>query len=69
MRQASGRSAKVTARALGISDFKLYERKRRATRHPRAARAPVLPESKESLQMEVMHLRQENLRLTELREI
>lgn len=36
---------------------------------PRAAGAPGLPASKEALQLEVLRLRQENLRLTEQRDI
>ena len=47
---ASGQAAEVTARALGISVFHLYE-------------------NKEALQLEVLRLRQENLRLTEQRDI
>ena len=69
MWQASGQAAEVTARALGISVFKLYEWKKRASQVTRAAGAPGLPESREALQWEVMRLRQENLRLTEQRDI
>ena len=35
----------------------------------RAARSAGLPEGKEALQLEVLRLRQENLRLTEQRDI
>lgn len=69
MWQASGQAAEVTARALGISVFNLYEWKKRASQVTRAAGAPGLPESREALQLEVMRLRQENLRLTEQRDI
>ena len=66
---ASGKAAEVTARALGISVFHLYEWRKRVSQVTRAAGAPGLPESKEALQLEVLRLRQENLRLTEQRDI
>jgi len=69
MWQTSGQAAEVTARALGISVFNLYEWRKRAGQVTRAAGAPGLPESKEALQLEVLRLRQENLRLTEQRDI
>ena len=66
---ASGQAAEVTARALGISVFHLYEWRKRVSQVTRAAGSPGLPESKEALQLEVLRLRQENLRLTEQRDI
>jgi transposase len=65
----SGQSAEVTARALGISVFHLYEWKKRVSQVSRAAGSAGLPEGKEALQLEVLRLRQENLRLTEQRDI
>src|SRR5580698_9806358 len=74
MWEASGRSAEATARELGISVFHLYDW-RKAIREGlgvagrRAAVVPPLPEDKETLQAEVIRLRQEVVRLTEQREI
>ena len=59
----------MTARALGISVFHLYEWKKRVSQVSRAAGSAGLPEGKEALQLEVLRLRQENLRLTEQRDI
>ena len=69
MWQTSGQSAEVTARALGISEFHFYERKKRVSQVSRAAGSAGLPEGKEALQLEVLRLRQENRRLTEQRDI
>ena len=66
---ASGQAAEVTARTLGLSVFHLYEWRKRVSQVTRAAGAPGLSESKEALQLEVLRLRQENLRLTEQRDI
>lgn len=65
---ASGQAAEVTALALGISVFQLYEWRKRVSQVTRAAGAPGLPESKEAPQLEVLRLQQENLRLTEQRD-
>jgi transposase len=46
---ASGQSAEVTARALGISVFHLYEWRKRVSQVTRAAGAPGLTRSKEAL--------------------
>ena len=67
--QSSRDSAEKTAHELGISVFHLYEWRKRGSQVTRAAGAPGLPESKEALQLEVLRLRQENLRLTEQRDI
>ena len=66
--KSSGRSAETTARDLGISVFQLYDWNR--TGQPaRAAGVAVLPESKESLQLENERLRAELARITEQRDI
>jgi transposase len=49
--------------------FHLYEWKKRVSQVSRAAGSAGLPEGKEALQLEVLRLRQENLRLTEQRDI
>ena len=49
--------------------FHLYEWKKRVSQMSRAAGSAGLPEGKEALQLEVLRLRQENLRLTEQRDI
>ncbi len=49
--------------------FQLYEWKKRVSQVSRAAGSAGLPEGKEALQLEVLRLRQENLRLTEQRDI
>ena len=55
--------------APAISVFHLYEWKKRVSQVSRAAGSAGLPEGKEALQLEVLRLRQENLRLTEQRDI
>lgn len=67
--QSSGQNAEHTARALGISVFKLYEWRKRADRLARAAGAAGLPGSPEALQAEVQRLRAELTRMTEQRDI
>jgi transposase len=49
--------------------FQLYEWKKRVSQVSQAAGSAGLPEGKEALQLEVLRLRQENLRLTEQRDI